>query len=250
MSGWGNEESGNFTHIILLPRTVYCCHFSLNLKIWRTMQLLLPHNLLTYLHSQSHHSRFTHAAILVLTSPCTATIGYILFLFTWQVPHYNRNTFKSLSSSNQSHIVQMPHIFRNTFDDLVQTMCIHEHFSHPYSHHAIFTSPTPAHYNTLYSSWKNFMNKLRQMSLSITSNCIRIDSQYSPHPVPMSLWLLQALNYHPSTPDMLQTMLIGNTTFPSFPHPTFWQWHWSLHNIYINNSSIHGSWFREEVISY
>ena len=111
MSRWGNKEPGNFTHIIALSRTVYCCHFGSNLKIWRTMQLLLPHKPLTYLHLQSHHSRFTHAAILVLTSPYTATIGYIFFFFfTWQVPHYNRNTHKSLSSSNPSHSAQILHI--------------------------------------------------------------------------------------------------------------------------------------------
>ena len=40
------------------------------------MQLLFTHNLLTYLHLQSHQSKFTHAAILVLTNPYTATIGY------------------------------------------------------------------------------------------------------------------------------------------------------------------------------
>ena len=40
------------------------------------MQLLFTHNPLTYLHSQSHHSKFTHTAILVLTNPYTATIGY------------------------------------------------------------------------------------------------------------------------------------------------------------------------------
>ena len=39
---------------------------------------------------------------------------------------------------------------------------------------------------------KNFTHKFRNMSCYVTSNCIRIDSQNSPHPVPMSFWLLQA----------------------------------------------------------
>ena len=94
------------------------------------------------------------------------------------------------------------------------------------------------------------MNKFWQVSHYITSNCIRIDSQYSPHSVPMLLWLFQTPNYHPSTPDTLHTMLIGHTTSPSFPCPTFGQWHWSPHNVDINNSLIHGSWFRKEVVSY
>ena len=94
------------------------------------------------------------------------------------------------------------------------------------------------------------MNKFRQVPCYITSNCIRIDSQYSPCPVPMSLWLLWAPNYHPGTPDTLCTMLIGHTTFPRFQHPIFRQWHWSPYNVDINNSSIYGSWFRKEVISY
>ena len=41
-------------------------------KILRTMQLLLTHNLLTHLHSLSHHSGFKHAATLVLTNPYLA----------------------------------------------------------------------------------------------------------------------------------------------------------------------------------
>ena len=61
---------------------------------------------------------------------------------------------------------------------------------------------------------------------------------------------LKGPNYQPGTLDTLHTMLIGHTTFPSFLHPTSWQWHWSPHNVDINNSSIHGSWFRKEVISY
>ena len=94
------------------------------------------------------------------------------------------------------------------------------------------------------------MYKLQKVSCYITSNCIRIDSHYSPLPVPISLWLLQAPNYHPSTLDTLCTMLIGHITLHSFPHPTFWQWYWSPHKVDINNSLIHGSWFRKEVISY
>ena len=61
---------------------------------------------------------------------------------------------------------------------------------------------------------------------------------------------LTSPNYQPSTLDTLCTMLVGHTTFPSFLHPTFRQWHWSPHNVDINNSSIHGSQFRKEVISY
>ena len=94
------------------------------------------------------------------------------------------------------------------------------------------------------------MCKFSNVSHSITWNCIGIDSQYPPCPVPMSLWLWQAPNYHPSTLDTLCAMLIGQTTFPSFLHPTFWQWHWCPHNMDIYNSQIHGSQFREYVISY
>ena len=129
--------------------------------------------------------------------------------------------------------------------------CIHRFFflSHPYPHHAIL-HPLLQHTTTHSIAFrnKNFMNMFRQVSHYITSNCIRIDSQYLPWPVPRLLWLLQAPDYHPSTPDTLCTMLIGYTTFPSFPCPIFRQWHCSPHNVDINNSSIHGSWFRKEVI--
>ena len=84
----------------------------------------------------------------------------------------------------------------------------------------------------------------------LLQNCLRINSQYSPHPVPISLWIWKTPNYHPSTFDTIRNMLTGYTIFPSFPQPTFWQWHWSPHNMDINNSSINGSWFRKEVISY
>ena len=37
------------------------------------------------------------------------------------------------------------------------------------------------------------MYQFRRVSHYITSNCIRIDRQYSPYPVPMMFWLLWAL---------------------------------------------------------
>ena len=61
---------------------------------------------------------------------------------------------------------------------------------------------------------------------------------------------LASPNYQPSTLDIFCITLIGHTTFPSFPHPTSQQWHWSPHNVDIYNSQIHGSWFMEHIISY
>ena len=124
------------------------------------------------------------------------------------------------------------------------------YFFHLHLHLPIFASPLPAPGSKINSLENNFIYQFRCVSHYIISNCIRIDRQYSPHPVPMSFWLLQAPNYHPSTLDTLHTLLIGHTTFPSFSHPTFQQWHWSPHKVDINNSLIHGSRFRKEVISY
>ena len=94
------------------------------------------------------------------------------------------------------------------------------------------------------------MNKFGQVSCYITSNWIRIDSQYSPHSVPMLALTLP--NPKLSSQHTWHTLhqLIGHTTFPRFLHPTFRQWHWCPHNVDINNSSIHGSRFRKEVVSY
>ena len=39
---------------------------------------------------------------------------------------------------------------------------------------------------------KNFIHQFRNVSCYITSNYIRIDRQYSPHPVHNVIWLLQA----------------------------------------------------------
>ena len=61
---------------------------------------------------------------------------------------------------------------------------------------------------------------------------------------------LASPNYQLSKLDTFHIMLIGHTTFPSFLHPTSQQWHWSPHNVDINNSQIHGSQFREHVLSY
>ena len=84
----------------------------------------------------------------------------------------------------------------------------------------------------------------------LLQNCIRINSQYSLHPAPISLWTWQTPNYHPSTFDTIYNTLTGYTTFPGFLQPTFRQWHWSPHNVDNNNSLIHGSHFKKEVISY
>ena len=84
----------------------------------------------------------------------------------------------------------------------------------------------------------------------LPQNCLRINSQYSPCPVPVSLWTWQTQTYHPSTFDTICNMLTDYTNFPKFPQPSFQQWHWSPHNMDMNNSSIHGSQFRKEAISY
>ena len=97
---------------------------------------------------------------------------------------------------------------------------------------------------------KNLIYQFRNVSHYITSNCIRIDKQYSPHPVSMSFWLWQSPIICQAHLDTLHTMLIGHTTFSGFPHPTFHQWHWSPYNVDFNNSLIHGSRFRKEVISH
>ena len=68
----------------------------------------------------------------------------------------------------------------------------------------------------------------------------------SPHVV----LTLTSPNYQPSTLDRFCTMLIGHTTFPSFPHPTFWQWHWYPDNVDIYKFQIHGSPFRKYVVWY
>ena len=70
------------------------------------MQLLLPQNPLTYLNSQSYHSKFRHAAMLVLTSPYTATIGYFSSLDMFLTGTHT-NFYQALTH----HIVhQIPHI--------------------------------------------------------------------------------------------------------------------------------------------
>ena len=61
---------------------------------------------------------------------------------------------------------------------------------------------------------------------------------------------LEKFNIPQACLDTLWQMLIGHTTFPSFPWPTFWQCHWSPHHVDIYNSQIHGSQFRKQVILY
>ena len=121
---------------------------------------------------------------------------------------------------------------------------------HPYLHLAILHILFQPITVQLIDFRKNLMYQFRNVSCYITTNCTRIDKQYSPHPVPMSFWLLKAPIIHQACLDTLCTMLIGHTTFPNFLHSTFQQWHWSPHNVDINNSSIHGSQFRKEVISH
>ena len=82
--------------------------------------------------------------------------------------------------------------------------------------------------------------------LKLHKNWHTVLTSTSPHVI----LTLTSPNYQPSTLDTFCTMLISHTTFPSFPHPIFWQWHWSPHNVDIYNSQIHGSWFREYGISY
>ena len=136
------------------------------------MQQLLTRNLLTYLHLLSHHSRFTHAATLVLTSPYLA---------------YQR-TFSSLDRSlattgkHTIYFQTLPHHIvhkYSTFQDhshIKNTFCLDD-VLHKFFFHLFFHNATPAHHNTINSLQKGgFMYKFSNVSQYITSNCIRIES--------------------------------------------------------------------------
>ena len=118
---------------------------------------------------------------------------------------------------------------------------------HPYLTTLFFcilhsSTPQCPHLKTLCAS-------LAMCHALLLQNCLRIRSVLTSSSSHVVVNLL-APHYHPSTFDTIHNMLNGYNIFPSFPWPTFQQWHWSPHNMDINNP-----WFmvlksEKDIISY
>ena len=117
-------------------------------------------------------------------------------------------------------------------------------------HFAILHLLFQPHHSTINSLQKNLMYKFRNVSCYITSNCIRIDRQYSPHPVPMSFWLLQGPIINQAHLAHFAPCWLATLLFQVFNIPLSGNDIGLHHNVDINNSLIHGCWSRKEVISH
>ena len=105
------------------------------------------------------------------------------------------------------------------------------------------TTHSIAFRNTLWMSLDKCHAILPQIASELTVNTHLVQSPYRSNSSKPQIVIQAHLTY-------FCTMLISHTTLPGFPHPTFRQWHWSPDDVDINNSLIHGSQFRKEVVSY
>ena len=149
------------------------------------------------------HTGFAHAATFVLTYSLQHHYG------TTSLP----GTFLTTTRTNTAS-------FNYPYTSLtsVQTTCFIQFifsFSLPYTHiflHFCLHFHIPAHHQVFIDLFKPIFAK-NYVSIAL------VWSQYSPRPVPTSVWFCPSPNYHPSTFDTICKMLNGYSISQVFCNP-------------------------------
>ena len=198
-----------------------------------------------------------HTTILVLTSSCPASPKMLFFppLVDWSLQKGNIQIITSTHNINlsyKSHVCkslwmyQAYSAFNHFFSfSLARTMCIHKNFLFYVFHLYLHLAYSLSHFNPFHNSLVPFRitlcTNLTMFHATLNKNWQAALTSSSSHVI----LTLGTSNIPQPCPDTLCKLLIGHTTFPSFPQPTFWQWLWSPYHMDINNSMIHGSQFRK-----